>query len=98
MYYYKSHELTDTSKRKPDRPDLGSGDHLAAMGGHPVQAVAGAGMKAQPEVKRGRPALPEEEKTVPGSVRLTPARWEKLRRLGAQWLAKAIDRAKEPKE
>jgi hypothetical protein len=44
----------------------------------------------------GRPALPDDEKTVPGSVRLTPARWEKLRRLGAAWLAKAIDRAKEP--
>lgn len=44
----------------------------------------------------GRPALPEDEKTVPGSVRLTPARWGKLRRLGAAWLARAIDRAKEP--
>ena len=47
---------------------------------------------------RGRPALPEDEKTVPGSVRLTPARWEKLRRLGVAWLAKAIDRAKEPEK
>jgi hypothetical protein len=45
---------------------------------------------------RGRPALPEDEKAVPGSVRLTPSRWAKLRRLGAAWLAKAIDRAKEP--
>ena len=44
----------------------------------------------------GRPALPEDEKAVNGSVRLTPARWAKLRRLGAAWLAKAIDRAKEP--
>jgi hypothetical protein len=54
-------------------------------------------MKAKPEAKKaGRPPLPEEEKTVPGSVRLTPSRWAKLRRLGAAWLAKAIDRAKEP--
>lgn len=45
---------------------------------------------------RGRPALPTEEKAVPGSVRLTPSRWEKLRRLGSAWLSKAIDRAKEP--
>lgn len=45
---------------------------------------------------RGRPALPEDEKAVPGSIRLTPSRWAKLRRLGASWLAKAIDRAKEP--
>ena len=44
----------------------------------------------------GRPALPEEEKTVPGSVRLTPSRWAKLRRLGSEWLGKAIDRAREP--
>lgn len=45
---------------------------------------------------RGRPALPKEEKTVTGSVRLTPARWVKLRALGAEWLAKAIDLAKLP--
>jgi hypothetical protein len=31
---------------------------------------------------------------VAGSIRLTPARWEKLRRLGTGWLAKAIDRAR----
>lgn len=49
---------------------------------------------------RGRPALPTEEKTVNGSVRLTPARWVKLRQLGNAWLAKAVDKAKlpEPKE
>lgn len=45
---------------------------------------------------QGRPALPDEEKAVSGSIRLTAARWEKLRKLGAAWLAKAIDRAKEP--
>lgn len=44
----------------------------------------------------GRPALPEEDKAVPGSIRLTPSRWAKLRRLGATWLAKTIDRAREP--
>lgn len=55
-------------------------------------------MKTVEKPLRGRPAtLTQEEKTVPGSVRLTPARWEKLRRLGAAWLGKAIDRAKEPK-
>lgn len=47
---------------------------------------------------RGRPALPEDMRTVPGTVRLTPARWEKLRLLGAAWLAGAIDKAKLPKE
>lgn len=44
----------------------------------------------------GRPALPVEAKAVPGSLRLTPARWEKLRALGSEWLAKAIDAAKLP--
>lgn len=48
--------------------------------------------------KMGRPPLPQEERTVPGSVRLTPKRWEKLRRLGAAWLSRVIDRAKEPHE
>ncbi|NLZ41029.1 MAG: hypothetical protein GX886_07210 [Comamonadaceae bacterium] len=52
--------------------------------------------KTQPEQRGpGRPALPEDEKAVPGSIRLTPTRWAKLRRLGAAWLSKAIDRAKE---
>jgi hypothetical protein len=48
--------------------------------------------------KMGRPPLPEEERKVNGSVRLTPERWAKLRRLGMEWLGKAIDRAREPKE
>jgi hypothetical protein len=46
--------------------------------------------------RMGRPPLPEEERKVNGSVRLTPERWAKLRRLGMGWLSKAIDRAKEP--
>jgi len=56
-------------------------------------------MSSKPATKsRGRPALPEEEKTVTTSVRVTPARRDKLRRLGSAWLNKAIDRAKEPTE
>jgi hypothetical protein len=48
--------------------------------------------------RTGRPpgtGLPPELHTKPRSVRLTDARWEKLKRLGSDWLAKAIDRAKE---
>jgi len=45
---------------------------------------------------QGRKPLPKDEKAVPGSVRLTPARWVKLRLLGTAWLAKAIDQAEEP--
>jgi len=40
--------------------------------------------------------MAEEDKAVSGSIRLTPLRWAKLRRLGAGWLSKAIDRAREP--
>jgi hypothetical protein len=43
----------------------------------------------------GRPPLPEDEKALVGSIRLTAARWAKLRRLGMAWLGKAIDRARE---
>jgi len=47
--------------------------------------------------KWGRPALPADQKAQVRSVRLTDARWEKLKRLGgAEWLNRAIDRAKEP--
>lgn len=45
---------------------------------------------------QGRHPLPEEERTEVTTVRLTPARKAKLRRLGAKWLSKAIDRAREP--
>lgn len=46
--------------------------------------------------RMGRPPLPEDQRKVNGSVRLTPERWAKLRRLGMDWLSRAIDRAKEP--
>jgi hypothetical protein len=53
--------------------------------------------KSDPPAKaRGRPRLPEGEKSIPGSIRLTPERWEKLRVLGMAWLSKAIDRARGP--
>lgn len=45
---------------------------------------------------RGRPALPEDQRTLAKTIRLTPSRWEKLRRLGTAWLGAAIDKAKEP--
>jgi hypothetical protein len=48
--------------------------------------------------RMGRPPLPDDEKKVNGSVRLTPERWAKLRRLGMGWLSSAIDRAKEPEQ
>ncbi|MBO9685654.1 MAG: hypothetical protein J7598_03495 [Mitsuaria chitosanitabida] len=45
---------------------------------------------------RGRPKLPDHERAKPRTVGLNDARWEKLKRLGREWLERAIDRAKEP--
>jgi hypothetical protein len=46
--------------------------------------------------KLGRPPLPPEERSdaKPRSVRLDEARWEKLKRLGTDWLERQIDKAK----
>lgn len=52
--------------------------------------------------RRGRPLgssgprLAPEDATKPRSVRLNEARWEKLQRLGRDWLEGAIDCAQEP--
>lgn len=48
------------------------------------------------QARMGRPPIPEEQRAIPGSLRLRRDRWEKLRRLGMDWLNKAIDKAKEP--
>lgn len=45
---------------------------------------------------QGRKARPPDKATKPRSVRLNDARWEKLKRLGSEWLAKQIDKATEP--
>lgn len=49
-----------------------------------------------PEPKIGRPELPPDEKTKPRSIRLNDERWDKLQRLGREWLERTIDRAKVP--
>ena len=44
---------------------------------------------------QGRKALSEADKLVVGSIRLSPAQWLKLERLGgAAWLRQKIDNAK----
>lgn len=48
-------------------------------------------------MKTGRP-LEGDARMVPGSVRMTPAQWDKFRALGSgSWLRKMIERAKAPK-
>jgi hypothetical protein len=50
---------------------------------------------SQPKRPRGRPIVPESERLIAGSIRLTAAQWLKLAALGdGVWLRKAIDRAK----
>lgn len=59
-------------------------------------------MTAKPEPKRprgrppgtGGPRLAPEDMTKVRSVRLNDERWEKLKKLGREWLEQAIDRAK----
>lgn len=45
---------------------------------------------------QGRKPLPPEEQTKPRSVRLNETRWDKLKKLGSEWLNQAIDKAKLP--
>lgn len=51
-----------------------------------------------PKNRGGRPKLPDADKGKNRSLRLTDARWIKLKRLGVAWLNRAIDRAKEEPE
>lgn len=54
-------------------------------------------MTAPQPKKMGRPvggALPPEQQTKPRTVRLSEARWARLKELGTGWLERQIDRAK----
>lgn len=60
-------------------------------------------MTTQPK-RRGRPPgstgprLSPEDATQPRSMRLNDARWEKLQRLGRDWLEREIDLARDPSD
>lgn len=50
-----------------------------------------------PPAKLGRKPIAEEDRAVVTSIRLTPARVEKLRLLGgAKWVSERIDKARLP--
>lgn len=52
--------------------------------------------KAEPKRRRGRQPIAPEERTVVGSIRLKPAHWDKLERLGGiTWLRDRLARARE---
>lgn len=42
--------------------------------------------------KGGRPPLPKAERKIPRSIYLTPAKWEKIRRIGDGNLSAGVDR------
>ena len=44
--------------------------------------------------KRGRPPTRPEDKLEQRTIRLKPSAWEKIDRLGMEWLRKLIERAK----
>jgi hypothetical protein len=55
-------------------------------------------MEKPPRPKReGRPPLKDGSPSIILTIRVTPEQHAKFKRLGADWLRKAIDRAKEPK-
>jgi hypothetical protein len=46
---------------------------------------------------RGRPHLPDNERLIVRSIRLSPTQWAKIDANGMDWLRALIDRAKPPK-
>lgn len=61
---------------------------------YPESSMEFAAWMAGRESRRmagGRPALAEDEKRHPGSIRLSRKRWSMLRALGTNWLEQAID-------
>lgn len=54
--------------------------------------------RAPSDRNQGRKPLPDAERAVVGSVRLTAAQWAKMRALGGvAWLRERINKAKLPK-
>jgi hypothetical protein len=45
----------------------------------------------------GRPPIPEEDRLIGRSIRLTAAQWAKIDAHGMAWLRKLIDRARSTK-
>ncbi|MDA0625083.1 hypothetical protein PCS77_18710, partial [Acinetobacter baumannii] len=47
--------------------------------------------------RMGRPPIPEEDRLIGRSIRLTAAQWAKIDAHGMAWLRKLIDRARSTK-
>ncbi|SDH08894.1 hypothetical protein SAMN05216466_10758 [Paraburkholderia phenazinium] len=58
--------------------------------------VYNPGMETKPKHPGGRPRLPDEQKQVQRSIRLSPELWAKIDAYGLDWLRQLIQRAKPP--
>ncbi|MDN7465816.1 hypothetical protein [Burkholderia gladioli] len=54
-------------------------------------------MNTKPKHPGGRPPLPDDQKLIQGSIRLTAEQWAKIARYGKPWLRQLIQRAKPPR-
>lgn len=54
-------------------------------------------METKPKHPGGRPKLPDSEKLVQRSIRLTAEQWAKIDENGLEWLRQLILRAKPPR-
>jgi hypothetical protein len=55
-------------------------------------------METKPKHPGGRPRLPDEQKQVQRSIRLSPELWAKIDAYGLDWLRQLIQRAKPPSD
>lgn len=54
-----------------------------------------AAVEEAPKRPRGRQPIPEEDRAVVGTIRLTQAHWDKLAALGGvRWIRERIDKAR----
>lgn len=55
------------------------------------------GMKPKPKHAGGRPKLPDGQKLIQRSIRLSAEQWTKIDLYGLEWLRQLIQRAKPPR-
>jgi len=56
-----------------------------------------SGMDTKPKHPGGRPPLPDGQKLVQRSIRLSEEQWAKIETYGLEWLRQLIQRAKPPR-
>ena len=54
-------------------------------------------METKPKHPGGRPKLPDDQKLVQRSIRLSVEQWAKIDQYGLEWLRQVVQRAKSPR-